>query len=320
MIELPRRKIAFIMLAILLTITLIPAGCGQKQSASQKPQSSNSGQKPKAPTAAEDILKDITAIITELDRKVKIQKVPALEQASSGGEQGGQNQGKGSGSGSQGDSSQGSKSGSGSSEGGGQSQSSQQGGQQPSQAGEQKGIAAWQKEMQSLKNLHRNWNMLEPQAAEAGLPPSSRDGFEQVLDNLTLAVSRQHLEESLTAAIDLYGQYGELARIYAMPLPAEFYQVQYGVMAAIAEAGREKWDTASEKIAAIEDPWSMLLPRAGKQDKMLAQRTDFSLRDLKDAISSQEINLVAIKGEIAINNFKALEKKLSQSQSSSGSQ
>ncbi len=53
---------------------------------------------------------------------------------------------------------------------------------------------------------------------------------------------------------------------------------------------------------------------------MLAQRTDFSLRDLKDAISSQEINLVAIKGEIAINNFKALEKKLSQSQSSSGSQ
>lgn len=319
----PEKKTTVTLLVILLIIVLIPVGCGQKQSASQKPQSSNTGQKPKAPTAAEDILKDITTIITELDRKTKMQKVPALEQASQGGGPGGQmSQGGGGSKGGQGNQdggSQGSTS-SGGSQGGGQSQQGQKGSQQPSQGEGQKGMAQWQKEIQSLKNLHRNWNMLEPQAAEAGLSPSSRDAFEEALDNLTLAVGNQRLEESLMAAIELYGQYGELARIFAMPQPPEFYQVQYGVMAAMAEASREEWDTAAEKINSAQEPWSMLLPRVSKQDKMLAQRVDFSLRDLKNAITSQEMNLVAVKGEIAMNNFKALEKKLSQNQSQSGSQ
>lgn len=319
----PEKKTTVILLVILLIIVLIPVGCGQKQSASQKPQSSNNGQKPKAPTVAEDILKDITTIITELDRKTKMQKVPALEQASQGGGQGRQmSQGGGGskgGQGNQGGGSQGSTS-SGGSQGGGQSQQGQKGSQQPSQGEGQKGMAQWQKEIQSLKNLHRNWNMLEPQAAEAGLPPSSRDAFEEALDNLTIAIGNQRLEESLMAAIELYGQYGELARVFAMPQPPEFYQVQYGVMAAMAEASREEWDTAGEKINAAQEPWSMLLARVSKQDKMLAQRVDFSLRDLKNAISSQEMNLVAVKGEIAMNNFKALEKKLSQNQSQSSSQ
>jgi len=60
----------------------------------------------------------------------------------------------------------------------------------------------------------------------------------------------------------------------------------------------------------------MLLPLAGKKDKMLAQQTDFSLKDLEGAISNEEINLVVFKGDIALNNLKMLDKKLSKSQSS----
>lgn len=314
----PGKKITFTLLAILLIIALIPIGCGQK-SASQKPQSANS-QKPKAPTITKNILKDITTIITELERKTKMQKVPTLEQTSQGGQGGkgggGSQGGQGQGGGSQGGKSSGGSQGGG---GGGQSQQGSRGGQQSSQGGGQKGMTGWQKEIQSLKNLHRNWNMLEPQAAEAGLPPGSRDNFAAALDKLTLAISNQRLEESLTAAIELYGQYGELARIYAMPQPPEFFQVQYGVMAATAEASRQQWDIASEKIDATGDPWSILLPRVSKLDKMLAQQIDFSLRDLKNAISSQEMHLVVVKGDIAINNLKSLEKKFSQSQTQSGS-
>lgn len=291
-----REKNAVIILFTILLITLlIPVGCSEKQSASQKPQSSNIGQKPKAPTAAKDIMEDITTIIAELNRKTQMQKVPTVEQAANAPQEG------------QGKQSQG--------ESKGQDQSGDQKknqGDQSQQNQQQQRISQWQKEMQSLKNLHRNWNMLEPQAAEAGLPASSRDNFEQALDNLTLSLSSQHLEASLMSAIELYGQYGELARVFTMPQPPEFYEVQYGVMAAMAEASREQWEAARERINAIEDPWAMLLPQAGKQDKMLAQRVDFSLRDLMDAINSEEINLVAVKGEIALNNLKALEKKLSQ--------
>ncbi len=87
-------------------------------------------------------------------------------------------------------------------------------------------------------------------------------------------------------------------------------------MSSMAEASRGDWAAATDKIAAISAPWSMLLPLAGKKDKMLAQQTDLSLKDLEDAISNEEINLVVFKGDIALNNLKMLDKKLSKSQSS----
>lgn len=325
----PPKRFPFILLALLLIILMVPSGCGQKQSASQKPQSS-AGQKPKAPPEAQDMLKEITTVIGELDRKTRAKKVPSLQQAAPGGVEGGQ--------GSQGKSSQGSQSGGssqgggsssgGSSQGGGssssgQSQQGKEGGQKSSLGqsggGQQQTTNQWQKELQSLKKIHSSWNKLEPQAVEAGLPPGDRENFKLALNDLTTTVSNQRLEESLLAAIELYGQYAGLARVFAMPTPAEFYEVQYGVMSSMAEASRGDWATATDKITAISDPWSVLLPLVGKKDTMLAQQTDLSLKDLEDAISSEEINLVAFKGDIALNNLKMLEKKLSQSQSGSQS-
>ncbi len=170
--------------------------------------------------------------------------------------------------------------------------------------------------MQSLKKIHESWNKLEPQAIEAGLPPGDRENFKLALNDLTIAISNQRLEESLLAAIELYGQYAGLARIFSIPTPAEFYEVQYGVMSSMGEASRADWDAATDRIAAIFSPWSMLLPVAGKKDKLLAQQTDLSLKDLQEAINSEEINLVVFKGDIALSNLKMLEKKLSKTQSS----
>lgn len=318
-INLPPKRFPFILLTLLLIILMVPSGCGQKQSASQKPQSSAS-QKPKAPPETQDMLKEITTVIGELDRKTRIKKVPSLQQAAPGGvegqgqgSQGGQESG---GSQGEGSSSGGGAQGGGSSSGGGQGkEGSQKSSSGQSGGGQQKTANQWQKELQSLKKIHSIWNKLEPQAVEAGLPPGDRENFKLALNNLTVAVSKQSLEESLLAAIELYGQYAGLARVFSMPTPAEFYQVQYGVMSSMTEASRADWATATNKIAAISDPWSVLLPLVGKKDTMLAQQTDFSLKDLEHAISSEDINLVVFKGDIALNNLKMVEKKLSKSQS-----
>ena len=321
-INLPPKRFPFILLALLLIILMVPSGCGQKQPASQKPQSSTS-QKPKAPPEAQDMLKEITIVIGELDRKTRMAKVPSLQQTAPGGVEGGQgSQGSQSGGSSQeGGSSSGGGQGGGSSSNGGQSQQGKEGSQKSSSGqsggGQQNSATQWQKEMQSLKKIHESWNKLEPQAVEAGLPPSDRENFKLALNDLTIAISNQRLEESLLAAVELYGQYAGLARVFSIPTPAEFYEVQYGVMSSMAEASRGDWAAATDKITATSDPWSMLLPLAGKKDKMLAQQTDLSLKDLEDAINSEEINLVVFKGDIALNNLKTLEKQLSKSQSGS---
>lgn len=320
------KRFPVILVALLTTMILIvPSGCSQKQSASQKPQSSAS-QKPKAPPEAESMLKEIITVIGELDRKTRMKKVPSLQQVAPGGVEGAQgSQGSQSGGGSQGggSSSSGSSQGGGSSSSGGQSQQGKEGGQKSSSGqsggGQQKTTNQWQKELQSLKTIHSSWNKLEPKAVEAGLSPDDRENFKLALNDLTIAVINQRLEESLLAAIELYGQYTGLARVFSMPTPAEFYQVQYGVMSSMAEASRANWAAATDKITAISDPWSVLLPLVGKKDTMLAQQTDFSLKDLQDAINSEEMNLVVFKGDIALKNLKMLERKFSQSQSGSQS-
>jgi hypothetical protein len=44
----------------------------------------------------------------------------------------------------------------------------------------------------------------------------------------------------------------------------------------------------------------------------LLDRTDFSVGDLQDALSGQSLELVAIKGEILLNNLKSLAKEFTR--------
>jgi hypothetical protein len=304
-IDLRGRETIVKLLIVLAIIVFVLPGCGQNDSASQKP---STGQKPKAPTAAEDVLESIDTIITELDRKIKMVKTPNLQNITESSEKETKS--------SQPDSSGGSAQDGGNSE----ANPNQQQEKQPEQAIQEQKTGKWQKEIQSLKELHSNWNTLEPQAAEAGFSANSRESFEKVLDELTLAISSQNHEQSYKYAIELYGRYGELAKVFAMPQPLEFYQVNYGTMAAIAEASSGEWENAEDRMLALEAPRAILVAQVRQQDKMLAQQVDFSLSDLQNAIKIAEINLVALKGEIAISNLKKLERKLSQSSSDSNSQ
>ena len=180
-------------------------------------------------------------------------------------------------------------------------------------------MMTWQKESMSLMNIHRKWNELEPDAMEAGLPSSSRDAFEQALDRLTLSINEQKLQDSFMAAIDLYQRYTSgLSQVYTLSTPPEFYQVQYQTMAAIAAARNQDWTVASDSIAGVDEPWGLFKAQVKQADKKLLRRSEFSLQDLQQAVNSQDLNLVTIKGEIVMNNLKALEKALSSSSGGQG--
>jgi len=325
--------VLLVVLTMLFNLTLI--GCGQKSSPSQKPQSDAAAQKPKAPKSAETILKDINTLIGELDKQNKTAKAPWMAGASSGS-QGGQanssgSQGSGSSSGQSSSSSpgggQGSNSGSGSNKGqgsgsgqgmGGSSGGSASnnagstgtGGSQPPSPAEQRRMQ-WQKIGMSLMDIHKKWNELEPDVIAAGLPTSSLEGFEEALGKLTQSVSAQKTDESLKAAIDLYDQYtAGISQVFTLSTPPELYQVQYRTMAALAAANQQDWTAASDSISAALEPWGLLKAQAKKADQKLLGRCDYSLQDLKTAITAKDYNMVMIKGDIARGNLKQLEKSL----------
>lgn len=105
-----------------------------------------------------------------------------------------------------------------------------------------------------------------------------------------------------------------------MSVPSEFYQVKYEIMASIFEASRKDWAVSAEHLPAIDEHWTHLKQQAAQSDPKVLSRTEFSVRDLQQAIKGQQMELVVIKGEVAMNNLKDLEEKLSSQTSGQGQQ
>lgn len=306
------RYIALILLLILLGCTTLPA-CSKKESPAKKPESS-SAQKPKSPPEAKKITEELDKIIVELDKTINMKQQSPIQQNAQlepQGQAGGQGQEQGQ--------AQGQSKGNSQQKSAGQSQEQPQqktsGGQSGGGGSAQQTGGDWQKVEQSLKNIHQSWNKLEPEAVKAGLSTTARDNFETALDDLTKRVGEQNPEESLLAAAALYNHYSELARVFTMSVPPDFFQVKYEILSAIIEARRQQWDVAREHVPTLQQHWNNLKLQAKQADMTMLNQTEFSIHDLEQAIEGEHPDLVSIKGEIAMNNLKQLEKKLTSKSS-----
>jgi len=270
-------------------------------------------QKPKAPSGVEEILKEIDKITMALDKKTRAAKMPffpAQEQMPQEGQ--GQDGGGQGNSGTSGD-----KQGGTQGEEGGQSE---QGPGGKGQNKETQSGAQFQAETAGLIKIHESWNNLEPEAAKAGMSSASRDDFEQELDKLTTAISEQKLDESLLSSIELYKKFSDLIQVFSLSLPPDYFQVKYEAMAAMARAAGQDWEQASAHMASIKEPWDRLKVQAQKAGQETIMKTDFAVTDLENAVNSNQLSLVMIKGDILMKNLKALEQKLSQQGGGQGGQ
>lgn len=319
-----------IVFALAIMMFFAPA-CNNKNTA-KKP-GENTGGSAQPPSEASVILKEVNKLIASLEKRTSVKKVPAMtgaaaqEQAQQSSKAGaGQSQEAGQdqtgrqnqkGSQEEGQNKQG---------GQGQNETQNQPKQQPASQGagaQQKtqNVNTWQDETASLKNILRNWNTLEPEAVKGGLSMAARDSLEKSLEQLSKAIGQQNLDDSLMAAITLYRDFSEVAKSINMSIPPELFQVKYETLAALAEAYRSNWKAADSHASQIDPHWSQLRLQARDADARLVDRTEFSLQDIKQAVKSQSLELVALRGEIAINNLKELEDALarsSQTQSQGG--
>lgn len=308
-----KNKYLWVLIFISLIMMILLPACSKKQSASKKPQTSSMDQKPKAPPEIQKIQDEIDMLIAELDKNIKQKKTSPIEQSAQLEPQGQQGGGM---SGNQSQQSQSS----------GQLKDQKQGGQSSGDQGQQSQNAmrsqtgmqtqgqenVWQKADKSLKSIHQSWNKLEPEAIKAGLQVKARNDFEKGLEDLTLNVGQQKSEESLMAAVSLYKHFAELAMVFAMSTPPDFFQVKYEIMAAITEAAKMDWTAAQKRLPNIQEHWNNLKVQAQGMDTKLLNQCEFSIHDLRNAITAKQSDLVIIKGEIVMNNLKQLESKLSK--------
>jgi len=281
------RSPVVLMLIILLALSLTLPGCSGSRNSEAKKPGPVIGQKPQAPGALSQFLTDLEQIIAVVDSKYKSGNKPAslvqntkLEpEKSSEQEKTSTAQTK-----------------SKSKETGNQSKKSQSGSQSSN----------WSKEDQTLKNMHKNWNMLEPEAVKAGLSTSKRTQFEDRLENLTAAVAQRNPEIALEAAIELYSSYADVVEVFTSPVPPDYFRVKYEAMAATLKASQGQWTPASQHAARLREYWDHLKAQAQGADQSIISRTEFSVQDLEQAIKKQQVELVMLKSEILMNNLKNL--------------
>lgn len=290
--------------SLILALLFIPA-CSQKELKPEKPQASD-GQKPEAPPETDKLLEELDEIISELDKMIKSQNMPHLQSRADSspttkppepekGHEAEEKQKKASASSSEAD----------------------EGKKQEAASGLKN---TWPTINQGIKKIHKNWNRLEPEAVEAGLSLSSRKRWEQSLSDLTIAGSKQDPEESLMAATSLYQTFAEVAQVFSMPLPPDYFRVKYGVMAAMLESVQFDWEKAALHIPEIQENWESLKVQAKALEPQPINCCDFALRDLEEAINRQQRELVLIKGEICLENLKELEEKFQRRAMSKKSQ
>mgnify|MGYP000026191970 CR=1 FL=1 len=300
----------------LVTILLIIPGCSGQSA--QKPAQQDS-QQTEIPPEFEKIVSDTEQIILLTDQKWKMRQNSTLRRSTSIQAAEGQIQESGQ-SGSK-EQQQSDKQGS---PGGKEQQNNQdnQQGQKGQQNQAQSGAmpSTWEQESKSLMNIHENWTALQAKAMQAGMTNATKQKFDENLDRLTTEIHKENDEESLLAAIDLYGRFDEIARLFKAELPPTYYNVKYQIMKVTALGQQEEWEDAQSQSVSMLDDWDTLKNQAQKAEKSVVSCTEIAIQDLARAVDNQSKELVLIKGEIAVKEMAKLKEELSKKIPASKSQ
>jgi hypothetical protein len=294
---------------LIITIFLLLSGCSGQSEFAQKPDQQKN-QRAELPSEFKKIISSTEEIILQTDEKWKMRQPSLLRKSTPIQPQEGQQNGQGGQSGQSGEKQQSENQ---SSEGQGQ------GGQQDNQQSQQNQSgstterqASWEKETKSLMEIHENWTTLQAQAMQAGMNNSIKNQFDEALDKLTAEINTENDIESLVAAVNLYGQFAEIARLFEDELPPTFYDAKYQVMLVTAWGQQGEWDLAQIQSEGMLDEWDTLKHQSDKAEKSTVSCVEIAIQDLARAVKNNSRELVIIKGEIAVKEITKLQEELSQ--------
>ena len=293
---------------LIITIFLLLPGCsGQSQSA-QKPDQQKS-QQAELPSEFKKIVSATEQIIVQTDEKWKMRQLFLLQKSTPIDPQESEQSGQGEQSGQSEEQQSGNQSSEGQGQGG--QQNNQQ--SQRNQSGSaNEGQVSWEKEIKSLMEIHENWTTLQAQAMQAGMNNSIKNQFDEALDTLTAEINRENDIESALAAINLYGQFAEIARLFEDELPPTYYDTKHQVMLATAWGQQGEWDLAQSQSVTMLDEWDTLKHQSDKAEKSTVACAEIAIQDLDRSINNNSRELVVIKGEIAVKEITKLKEELSQ--------
>ncbi|MGB9812821.1 MAG: hypothetical protein ACPLRZ_01140 [Thermovenabulum sp.] len=276
-------RVFFYLFIFSLLILCIINGCSKGQEKSSP--NSGSEKSNKVDNLLRKLEEEVNSLITDLEGEFFKKIIPA--------EQGQQSQSKQGQQGSNKDKEQ-------SKESQGQSKQGQGG-------GGQKQEPDWEKFEKKVTVIHNIWDDFRGEAAMQGFGEEELDTFNDKLNQLTMMFTQKDLYGAIVSTNDLYGI---LLRYYKDPKektagPAK--KTLFYVRSATYRGLKGSFEESQKDLLEAVKSWEYA--KAVVEDPVLNKKTEFTIKDLIEALKARDPNLIKIKFMIAQKNLeKAIEK------------
>jgi len=172
----------------------------------------------------------------------------------------------------------------------------------------------WKTIEQTIQELHRNWNSMEPEVIKAGARPELIANFETQLTKLTKEVTAQKALPTLIEDNEVYKFIPDFEGLFEAKVPPELHRLRYHINAILLKIKAGDWPSAKSHLDKLKEEWKFLQPRLEEVDTTLISQFDFSLSDLETVLQKKESQLSEIKASIVLSNLRELESKMGQKQ------
>ncbi|MBS4041622.1 MAG: hypothetical protein KGZ81_13620 [Flavobacteriales bacterium] len=155
----------------------------------------------------------------------------------------------------------------------------------------------------TVGDIHRSWNVLEPQLQEAKVTKTLTEEFENKLDEVTEVIGSKKVAEGLMGLNELTRFMADFRSYFKSKVPAEVYKVQFHIREAILYSSADDFDKAMDSTKKSKELGDTLRPRIiEKKGEDVAHKYQLSIEDLEQQLKNKNFPLTQVKGSIVIKN------------------
>ena len=160
----------------------------------------------------------------------------------------------------------------------------------------------WPKMEKFVTEIHTQWNNFQSEAVKAGATIEMTDSFSAKLNELTVTLTEQQLYEGIIASNGLYEKSVAFEGLFKVKSPPDIRRVLYYLRDAVYRSLKGEQGRGLTAIEAAMSTWETVKQQL--DDVSIANKLEYSLKELKQAIIEKDPNLIKIKASIGEKNIQ----------------
>lgn len=167
----------------------------------------------------------------------------------------------------------------------------------------------WYEISGAIGDIHKSWNVLEPELQEAKVSKATVEEFETMLDEATGTIGSKEVEKSLVGLNKLTSLLADFRGHFKSKTPPELYKAQYYIREAVLSASRDDFDGATDAAKKAKDIGDILRQRLIEINGAdVVHKYQLSIEDLEQQLKNKNFPLTQMKAAIAIKNSSSMMK------------